>query len=118
MHSPPRDDRILPITRVLFGALVDVVFPFFFGLTVHPANTAENFAWPLAPRMSALLFGTLYFAVVYSFTRVAFARKWHRVSLVLVATLPVLTALGIVSLRHWEKFTNDPPRLAVWITAS
>ncbi|MFN0007475.1 MAG: hypothetical protein ACKVXR_06160 [Planctomycetota bacterium] len=117
MHTPPRDDRILPITRVLFGALAAIVFPFFFGLTFNPGNTAENFAWPLAPKMSALLFGTLYFAVVYSFLRVAFARLWHRVSLVLVATLPVLVALGIVSILHWEKFTNDPPRLAVWITA-
>jgi hypothetical protein len=116
MHTPPRDDRIFPITRVLFGALVIVVFPFFYGLTFNPGNTAENFAWPLAPKMSALLFGTLYFAVVYSFLRVAFARLWHRVALVLVATLPVLVALGIVSLRHWEKFTTDPPRLAVWVT--
>lgn len=117
MPDPNRSDRVLPIARVLFGALALVVFPFFWGLTVHPENTAENFAWPLAPRMSALLFGTLYMAVVYSFLRVAIDKRWHEARLIFVTTLPVLVALGLVSWAHWDKFTDDPKRLAVWITA-
>ncbi|MDZ4772581.1 MAG: hypothetical protein SGI72_05545 [Planctomycetota bacterium] len=117
MTQVPRDDRIFWIHRVLFGALVVVVFPVAYGLMVHPENTAENFAWPLAPRTSAMMFGSMYFSVVYLYTRVAFAKVWHNVALVLWATLPVLSALGVVTIRHWDKFTNDPVRLAVWHTA-
>lgn len=117
MHAPLRDDRILFVTRFLFGLFAFVVLPFFLGLTFWPEHTDVNFSWPLAPRMSAMLFGSLYFAVVYSFLRVAFARAWHHVALVLWATLPVLAMLGVVTLMHWEKFTSDPLRLGVWITA-
>lgn len=117
MTAPVRDDRILPVTRFLFGLFALVVFPFFVGTTFYPEHTDQNFAWPLAPRMSAMLFGSLYFAVVYSFLRTAFAAKWHHVAMVLWATLPVLAMLGVVTLLHWEKFTSGPWRLGVWITA-
>lgn len=117
MSSPIRDDRILLVTRLLFGLFALVVFPFFVGLTFYPEHTEANFSWPIAPRMSAMMFGSLYFAVVYGFLRVAFAKKWHHVALVLWATLPVLAMLGVVTLMHWDKFTSDPLRLGVWITA-
>ncbi|MCY2959252.1 MAG: hypothetical protein NTY35_03725 [Planctomycetota bacterium] len=117
MTAPPRDDSVLPVTRLAHGILAIVVAPFFYGLTFHPGNTVENFAWPLVPTMSAMFFGSLYFAVIYSFLRVAFAKRWHEVALVLWATLPVLAMLGIVTIRHWEKFAHGTLRFSIWITA-
>ncbi len=117
MPHPPRDDHFYLASRVVFGTLVLVVLPFAYGMMVHPENSAENFAWPIAPRIAAMMFGSMYFSVLYLYTRVAFSRHWHHVALVLWATFPVLAALGAVSLLHWEKFTSDPARLAVWITA-
>lgn len=117
MTPPPRDDRVLLPTRIAHGVLAAVVAPFFWGLTFHPEATATNFAWPLTPTMSAFFFGSLYFAVIYSFLRVAFAKRWHEVALVLWATLPVLAALGVVTTLHWEKFAHGTLRFWVWITA-
>lgn len=117
MESTSRDDRILPITRIVFGVLALVVFPVFARLAWHPENTAHNFAWPLAPRVSALVFAMLYLAVAYTYVRVAFERCWRRVYLVVAATLPVIAVLGVVSIVHWDKFTSAPLRIGVWSTA-
>ena len=117
MTAPSRDDSVLLVTRIAHGVLAIVVAPFFWGTTIHPESTATNFAWPLLPTMSAMFFGSLYFAVIYSFLRVAFARKWHEVALVLWATLPVLAMLGVVTIRHWEKFAHDTLRFDIWFVA-
>ncbi|MBL8860871.1 MAG: hypothetical protein JNK02_02575 [Planctomycetes bacterium] len=117
MNSPVRDDSILPVTRVVHGALALVVAPFAWALTLHPDRTAENFSWPIGPTMSAMFFGALYAAVVFGYLRVAFSRRWHEVALVLFATLPVLALLGLVSILHWEKFAHGTVRIWVWITA-
>jgi hypothetical protein len=115
--SVARDDRVLLANRVAHALLVIAVFPFFVGLTFFPQHTDKNFAWPLTPTMSAMLFGSLYLAVVFSFTRLVFARKWHHVAMVMWATLPVLTLLGLVTIVHWEKFTGPLPAFAVWFAA-
>jgi hypothetical protein len=117
MTAPLRDDSILLPVRIAHGVLALVVAPFAWILTVHPDRTAENFSWPLAPTMPVLFFGALYAAVSFGFLRVACARRWHEVSIVLWTTLPVLALLGLVSATHWDKFTDGPVRLAVWITA-
>lgn len=117
MTAPPRDDSVLLVTRIAHGILALVVAPFFLGLTFDPESTATNFAWPLVPTMSAFFFGSLYFAVIYGFLRVAFAKRWHEVALVLWATLPVLAMLGVVTVRHWDKFAHGTLRMGIWITA-
>ncbi len=40
-----------------------------------------------APRIAAMMFGSMYFSVLYLYTRVAFSRHWHHVALVLWAEL-------------------------------
>ncbi|MBL8858256.1 MAG: hypothetical protein JNL28_07135 [Planctomycetes bacterium] len=117
MHSPPPTNRTFWITRVVFAVIAVVLSPYCYWLTTNPANTAENFAWTLAPRFSALMFASLYLAGVYGFLRIAFGREWHRVALLVSAILAVLAGLGVVSLLHWEKFTSDPLRIGIWSTA-
>lgn len=117
MTSPIRDDRILFPIRIVFALFAVLVVPSFVALYFHPTESATNFAWPLAPRMSAFVFAALYLAVVVGFVRVTFARKWHHVELVAWATLPVLVSLGVVTLLHWSKFTSDPIRFGIWILA-
>lgn len=112
-----RDDRVLPVTRVVHAFLALVITPFCVLLTLHPADTAHNFAWPLTPTMSALLFASLYLTVIYSFGRVVFARRWHEVALVVWVTLPVLALLGTVTLCYWERFNRTQFPFYVWLVA-
>jgi hypothetical protein len=119
IDSPPsnsRRDQTLTIVRVVHFLLAVIVFPFFVGLTFYPTRTDVNFAWPLTPPMSCILFGSLYLAVAYSFMRVAFSQKWHHIAMILWATLPVLSLLGVVTVLHWEKFTGPPLPLWIWLS--
>lgn len=117
MTPPARDDSLLLVTRLAHAALAVAVIPSFYNLTFHPEATATNFAWTLAPTMSAMYFGALYFAVVYSFLRVTFARRWHEIALVLWATLPVVLVLAVVTFLHWEKFAHGTVRFWIWLAA-
>lgn len=113
--DPRRDDRVLLVTRLVHGLLVVIVVPFFIGLTFYPEHTDTNFAWPLVPRMSAMFFGSLYLAVIYSFARAALARQWHHVGLLMWATIPVVAMLGAVTLLHWDKFGHGLLAFQVWL---
>lgn len=117
MTAPIRDDSVLLATRVAHLLLVIAVVPSFYVLTFHPDQTATRFAWPLVPTMSAMFFGSLYLAVIYSFSRVTFAKRWHEVEQVLWATFPVLVCLGVVTVVHWEKFAHGTLRFAIWALA-
>lgn len=112
-----KDDRILPINRFLHALFVVLVAPFFVGLIFFAEHTDKNFAWPIKPRMSAMMFGSLYLAVIYTYTRFVFAKKWHHVALIIWATLPVLSTLGVVTLMYWDKFTGPPGPFIVWFVA-
>ena len=113
---PPRDDRILIVNRIFHLALAAVVFPFFYGLTFFPENTDSNFAWSLRPTMSAFWFASLYLTVVYAFIRAGLAKKWHHMALVMWTTIPVLAALGVTTLLHWDKFPKGMLIFYVWLT--
>jgi len=117
MTQTLRDDSVLLATRLAHLLLVIAVVPSFYVLTVHPDETATRFAWPLVPTMSAMFFGSLYLAVIYSFTKVTFAKRWHEVEQVLWATFPVLVCLGVVTILHWEKFAHGTARFAIWSLA-
>jgi len=117
MTNPPRDDAVLLATRIAHLFLVIAVIPSFYVLTFHPDETSTRFAWPLVPTMSAMCFGSLYFALIYSFLRVTFAKRWHEVAQVLWATLPVLVALCGVAIVHWGKFAHGTVRFSIWALA-
>ncbi len=114
MTAPTRDNSVLLATRITHLLLVTAVVPSFYVLTFRPTETATRFAWPLIPTMSAMCFGSLYFAVIYSFLRVTFAKRWHEVAQVLWATLPVLIALCAVTIVHWDKFAHGTVRFSIW----
>lgn len=117
MTAQTRDDSILLATRIAHFVLAIAVAPSAYILTIHPDETATRFAWPLAPTMSAMFFGSLYFAVIYSFLTVTFAKRWHEVEQVLWATFPVLVCLGVVTVLHWEKFAHGTVRFSIWAAA-
>lgn len=107
-------NQILPITRVLAGIVVPVLFVAFVMLYLFPDNSGQLFAWPIKPRMSAMMLGATYLGGAYFFSRVIFARHWYTVKL---GFLPVSTfagILGITTLLHWDKFTPGHISFILW----
>jgi hypothetical protein len=111
-HVPT--DRNYLLTRITHGVFAAIVLPFFIGLYFYPENTERNFAWPLTPRMSAMLFGSFYLSVVFNYSIVALSKKWHEIAIIVWTTIPTLTCLGIVTVLHWDKFHHNTLPFYVW----
>ena len=107
-------NQILPITRVLAGIVVPVLFVAFGMLYVFPDNSGQLFAWPVKPSMSAMMLGATYLGGAYFFPMVILARHWYTVKL---GFLPVSTfagILGISTILHWDKFTPGHISFILW----
>lgn len=106
----PQDDRVLLSTK----ALSAIIVPFLIAalpLYLFPSDTGW-FAWSISPRMTPLIMGAGYLTGAYFFTRVVFARHWHRVH---IGFLPIATFTVfelIATLRHLDRFDRN---VAFWI---
>ncbi len=74
-----RDDRILPVTRVVAVAVVAVLAFGFVSLLGFPGETGRHFSWRIGAQMTSMVLGSGYAAGAYFFARVAIGRRWHTV---------------------------------------
>ena len=112
-----RDDRILPLTRVVAAAVIVVLVFAFIVLFLLPGQTDRRFAWTIHPSMTAMLMGAGYGSAIYFFVRVITERRWHRVGLgFLPITVFTWMMLGTTFL-HWDRFRHGsfPFELWLWI---
>ena len=113
--KPLVPDRVLLASRILGGLVVPVLLVAFFMLYLLPDDSGLLFAWPIKPRMSAMMLGATYLGGAYFFSRVMVARRWHAVRL---GFLPVSTfagILGIATVLHWDKFTPNHISFVLWV---
>lgn len=108
-------DRILPLTR--WVALV--VIPFLLAACVilcfFPDRTAEFFAWPINPPMTAWFMGTGYLGGAFFFARVATQSRWHRVAVGFpVVTVFTIAMLG-ATLLHLDRFNLGTLPFYTWL---
>ena len=107
--------KVLPATRWLALFIIPFLVVASVMLWGWPDQTGQLFAWPIKPPMTALLLSTAYAGGIYFFTRVAFARQWHRVK---VGFLPVATfssLLCLATVLHWDRFTHDHVSFWTWV---
>lgn len=107
-----RDDRVLPGTRALALFIVPFLLAAFV-LYLFPSRSVNWFAWPVKPPMTPLIMGAGYLSGAYFFTRVAFARQWHRVHLGFLPITAFTIFEEIATLRHLDRFVHD--RVVFWI---
>lgn len=115
----PASDRILPATRLVAAAVIPFLVAAFVILYLPGNRTAEWFAWPITPQLTAAIMGAGYLAGAYFFGRVVAAgragARWHEVA---AGFLPVtvFTAMMLLStLLHWETFSTDRWPFWVWL---
>lgn len=107
-----RDDRVLPETRALAAFIVPFLVAAFI-LYLFPSDTGSWFAWTIKPTMTPLIMGSGYISGAYFFTRVAFARRWHRVHLGFLPITAFTVFMAIATFLHLDRF--DHGKVAFWI---
>jgi hypothetical protein len=111
--SPPRDDRVRPLTRAVALGVVPFLLVAVAVLYPVPTDTQRLFAWPIKPTMTAMTLGSAYLGGAYFFVRAGRASAWHTVK---AGFLPVglfASLMGVATVIHWDRFSHD--RLAFWL---
>ncbi len=114
MSVTVRDDRVLPETRLLAIVVIPVLATAAIVLFGFPDRTADLFPWPIQAHMSSFALAVPYAAGIYYFTRVLVGRRWHRVAAGLLPVAAFVTAEGVATVLHWDRFTHDSPAFWLW----
>src|SRR4051794_37471952 len=109
-----RDDRVLPLTRVVSVVIIPFLVLAFVVLFFWPQDTGRLFAWPIAPPLTAMLLASVYLGGAYFFVRAARAQRWHTVKGGFPPVATFATLLGIATALHWGKFTHSAVAFWLW----
>ncbi len=108
-----RDDRVLPTTRVLSGAIIPFLIVAFAVLYGWPGRTERLFAWTIKPTMTPMVLGAVYIGGAYFFVRALLAAEWHTVKVGFIPVTTFASLLGVATILHWDRFNHD--HLAFWL---
>lgn len=114
LDAPPRDDRILPLTRAVAVAVIVILLVAWIVLFLLPGQTDRRFAWTIAPTMTAMLMGAGYGSALFFFVRVLTGRRWHRVGLGFLPTTVFTWMMLGATLLHWDRFRHGSLPFALW----
>ena len=111
---PERNDRILPITRLVGAIIAPILLGAFAILYGFPGRTEQLFAWTIAPELTPLIMGAGYGTGVYFFYRVVTIDEWHRVAVVFPAIAVFTWFMAAATFLHWENFNHDHVTFYAW----
>lgn len=109
-----RDDRILPVTRLVGAIIAPVLLAAFVILWVFPDRTTQLFAWTIAPEMTPIVMGAGYGTGVYFFYRVVTVGEWHRVAHVFPGIAVFTWFMAAATGLHWENFNHSHVSFWAW----
>jgi len=110
-----RDDRVLPLTRVVAGVVVVILVLATWVLYLHPSETARHFAWTIKPSMTALFMGAGYGSAVYFYARMVAVRRWHRVACGFIPTTIFTWLMLGATILHWSRFHHGQLAFELWL---
>jgi len=110
----PAPDVVLLETRWLALIIIPILAAAFLVLCLTPDTAGDHFAWPIKPRMSAMMLGATYFTGVIYFAVVFRAQSWHQVRLGLLPVALFAGMLGIATIIHWDRFSHSYPQFWLW----
>jgi hypothetical protein len=113
-RTAPRDDRVLPLTRVVAAVVIAILVLAWIVLFVFPSDTDHRFAWTIQSTMTAMLMGAGYGSALYFFVRVLTERRWHRVALGFLPTTVFTWMMLGATFLHWEKFRHGSAPFLLW----
>ena len=114
-NLPVKDDRILPLTRIVLIIVVPFLLLAFLILYLFPQTSGERFAWQIKPNMTALLIGAGYFAGAYQFVFTIFGQRWHRIALAFPPVVAFTIFMFLATVLHWDRFDIRHFPFQVWL---
>jgi peptidoglycan/LPS O-acetylase OafA/YrhL len=109
-----RDDHVLLFTRVVATFIIPVLILAVLALYLNPGQTAQNFAWTIRPRMTAMAMGAGYLMGAYFFVRVLTTSRWHRVAAGFLPITAFTTAMALATVLHLDRFHNGQWNAILW----
>ena len=110
-----RDDRVLPLTRIVSAAIVPFLVLAFAVLYIRPDDTGRLFAWTIHPRLTPMILGAVYLGGAYFFVLAARAHEWHTIKAGFPPVTAFATLMGIATVLHWEKFSHHHVAFWLWV---
>lgn len=105
---------MLLLTRVVAAFIIPVLILAVLALYLNPGQTAQNFAWTIRPRMTAMAMGAGYLMGVYFFVRVLTTSRWHRVAAGFLPITAFTTAMALATVLHLDRFHNGQWNAILW----
>jgi hypothetical protein len=109
----PRDDRILPITKIISAIIAPVLVLAVVLLYFLPGDTDRHWAWTIRPELTAMFMGAGYASGAYYFTRAVFGSSWRAVGVGLVPITGFTIFMLLATVLHWDRF--DHGHVAFWL---
>lgn len=117
MTKPPQTTPIAWYTRawlvveVMFGVLTIL------SITLFPADTATNFAWPIRPVVMAATLGGFYLSVSIPLTLAMITRHWENMRLVVLPAIAFTSIELLITFLHWDRFSVQTAPFYVWFAS-
>jgi hypothetical protein len=97
--------------EVMFGLMSLVT------ISLSPGNTAENFAWPIKPEVTAALLGGFYTAAASFYVLSLFARRWENIRVFIIASILFSSTELLATFLHWDRFSVGSLPFNVWFVS-
>lgn len=110
-----KDDRILPITRIVAAIVIPFLWLAFLILFFLPDTTGERFAWLIKPHMTSLYIGAGYLGGSWLFVNILIQKRWHRVKGGFLAITAFTWLMLFATLLHWDRFSHGRLGFTLWL---
>ena len=107
-------ENVLPETHWVSWFVLPFLIVAWGILYIFPGRTADLFAWPIKPDLTALFIGAAYLSGAYFFYRAAVAREWSAVRAGFLPVAVFAALEGVATLLHWPKFNHTHPAFIAW----
>jgi hypothetical protein len=114
-RASARDDRVLPLTRVVAYVIVPFLVVAFAVLYPVPSDTAKLFAWHIVPTLTPMILGAAYLGGAFFFLRAGRARAWSTIKGGFVPVAVFASLMGIAIILHWDKFNHRHVAFWLWV---
>ncbi len=109
------DDRLDLLTRLCFTPLAVATALFGPILLILPGKTADYWAWPIQPDMSAIWIGSAYTFGAVALMLMLLQGRWTSALIPVASTLPFAVVMLAATLIHNDRFSHGTPQYYVWL---
>lgn len=110
-----KDDRILPVTRLVSAAVIPFLWLAFLILFFYPDQSGERFAWAIRPHTTAMYMAAGYLGGSWLFIQAVLGRRWHRIQGGFLPITAFTWFMLIATFLHWDRFSHGRLGFTLWL---